>query len=65
MQSFALKLFPPNVMERATGHPQIPGAISLEMNVSHSYRCGHWVVFDIFLRFVLDDTVLLRRLLGC
>lgn len=36
----ALEEFCPDVMERSTRHPQIPGAISLEQNVSHLCRWG-------------------------
>lgn len=69
MRSFVTvpKLFPANVVERAKAkrHPQIPGAISLEMNVNRSCRWDHCLVFGVLLKFVLDDTVLLRRLLDC
>jgi len=51
MRSFVAspKPFPPNVVQRATRHPQIPGAVSLEMNVNYSCRWGLFSVFGIFL----------------
>lgn len=67
MRSFltALKEFCPDVMERSTRHPQIPETVSLELNVSYLCRWGHCLVFGIFLKKLVDNVVLLKRLLDC